>query len=219
MRILRILHRWTGLVAGLFIVLMCLSGACILIGRMAGSYAPYFRIARELHTSLFIPSIGGKTAGTISLLLLFEIVSGIILWGKESAAMTRAARRRMASGLKSFIKSLSWKRGGWLRGTHVAGGFWSTIPLLLMILTGLTWCFAWYARIIYGLFDTPPSAGWSNNLFHTLVSLHTGSWGGTPTRILWFLTAATGAWLPVSGLLLYLRRNKTHRRIGGDRPS
>lgn len=39
-----------------------------------------------------------------------------------------------------------------------------------------------------------------------IYSLHTGSWGGLPARLLWFLAALLGATLPLTGYYLWLKR-------------
>lgn len=46
-----------------------------------------------------------------------------------------------------------------------------------------------------------------------IYSIHVGSWGGTVTRVLWFLAALLGATLPLTGYYLWIRRlyRKRHR--------
>ncbi len=39
-----------------------------------------------------------------------------------------------------------------------------------------------------------------------IYSVHTGSWGGTLTRVLWFLAALLGASLPLTGYYLWIKR-------------
>ena len=55
--------------------------------------------------------------------------------------------------------------------------------------------------------DAAPSGklrGW-------LYSVHTGTFGGLPTRILWFLASLFGASLPITGYWLWLRRLRKER--------
>lgn len=55
--------------------------------------------------------------------------------------------------------------------------------------------------------DAAPSGkmrGW-------IYSVHTGSFGGLPTRLLWFFAALLGALLPVTGYYLWLRRLRRNR--------
>lgn len=46
-----------------------------------------------------------------------------------------------------------------------------------------------------------------------IYSVHVGSWGGTVTRVLWFLASLLGATLPLTGYYLWIRRlyRKRHR--------
>lgn len=56
--------------------------------------------------------------------------------------------------------------------------------------------------------DSDPSGkvrGW-------VYSVHVGSFGGWLTRILWFLTALLGAFLPVTGYYLWIRRLRSQKR-------
>lgn len=48
-----------------------------------------------------------------------------------------------------------------------------------------------------------------------IYSVHVGSWGGSVTRILWFLTALLGASLPLTGYYLWIKRlyRKKKKRI------
>lgn len=206
MRILRLLHRWTGLLIGLFFFISCLSGCLIVIGRLSGSYSPFWGWMRSIHTSLFIGSCGHTLIGIASLLCLFEIISGYWLWGDEANRLGWNAVKHGKSFWSGIKRSLNWKFPTIVYGTHVAGGFWSGLILLLMAVTGLTWSFGWFSRMMYFLFESPDTSGWGGNLFHTLSALHIGSWGGVWSRILWLLASLLGASLPVTGLLIFMKK-------------
>lgn len=210
MRIIRLLHKWTGLIADLFLFLLSLTGAMIIVGKLFGSYAPFFNWCVILHKTLFLGNTGSLIVGIASLLLVFLILTGFILWGKELRNLLRGARKRGEGFRRALGKSLSMRFPNSVMGWHVAGGMYASVPLLLMALTGLTWSFGWYARIVYYLFDTPGSGGWGSNLFHTLHALHVGSWGQPWSRILWLIAALLGASLSVTGFWLWLR----HRHPG-----
>ena len=104
-------------------------------------------------------------------------------------------------------------------------GFYCTLLLLLMALTGLTWSFGWYREAAYSLFgDMAPQA--ARRLFY---SLHTGSWGGMVTKILYFLAALTkilyflaallGGLLPLSGYWLWWKRIRRKAASSGKAES
>ena len=77
---------------------------------------------------------GKMIVGVSTLLLVFVLISGIVIWWPR----TRKA-------LKNSLKITATK--GWRRfwyDLHVAGGMYALIFLLAMALTGLTWSFPWY---------------------------------------------------------------------------
>ena len=85
---------------------------------------------------------GKMIVGVSTLLLVFVLISGIVIWWPR----TRKA-------LKNSLKITATK--GWRRfwyDLHVAGGMYALIFLLAMALTGLTWSFPWYRTAFYKLF-------------------------------------------------------------------
>ena len=85
---------------------------------------------------------GKMIVGVSTLLLVFVLISGIVIWWP---------RTRIA--LKNSLKITATK--GWRRfwyDLHVAGGMYALIFLLAMTLTGLTWSFPWYRTAFYKVF-------------------------------------------------------------------
>ena len=85
---------------------------------------------------------GKMIVGVSTLLLVFVLISGIVIWWPR----TRKA-------LKNSLKITATK--GWRRfwyDLHVAGGMYALIFLLAMALTGLTWSFPWYRTAYYKVF-------------------------------------------------------------------
>lgn len=85
---------------------------------------------------------GKMIVGVSTLLLVFVLISGIVIWWPR----TRKA-------LKNSLKITATK--GWRRfwyDLHVAGGMYALIFLLAMALTGLTWSFPWYRTVFYKVF-------------------------------------------------------------------
>ena len=82
---------------------------------------------------------GKMIVGVSTLLLVFVLISGIVIWWPR----TRKA-------LKNSLKITATK--GWRRfwyDLHVAGGMYALIFLLAMALTGLTWSFPLYRTAFY----------------------------------------------------------------------
>lgn len=208
LRFIRILHRWTGLIAGLFLLLLCLTGAMIVIGKLCGSYAPVFKWSVSLHKTLFLGDFGSLVIGIASLVMVELVVTGYILWARELSGLLRVSRRKGEHWRRAVGRSLSVRFPEPVMGCHVAGGAYAGLLLLLMALTGLTWSFGWYAKLVYYLFDNSSAGSWDSVLYHTLHALHVGSWWQPWSRIIWLIVALAGASLPVTGWWLWLRRRR-----------
>lgn len=112
----------------------------------SGFFMFMFRMHRWLLDSMNLGNEGifwGKMiVGVSTLLLVFVLISGIVIWWPR----TRKA-------LKNSLKITATK--GWRRfwyDLHVAGGMYALIFLLAMALTGLTWSFPWYRTAFYKVF-------------------------------------------------------------------
>ena len=160
----------------------------------------FFRTMRQLHRWLLDPpaskgekSVGKVIVGITTMTMTVILISGLIIWIPRNR---KALRSRL-----SISCTKGWKR--FLYDSHVTVGFYCTLLLLLMALTGLTWSFGWYREAAYSLFgaDTDPQT-----LKRLFYSLHTGSWGGMITKILYFLAALLGGLLPLSGYWLWWKR-------------
>ena len=88
---------------------------------------------------------------------------------------------------------------------HVSVGFYATLLLLVMALTGLTWSFGWCREAASWLLGGGPE------LKRLLYSLHTGSWGGLATKTLYFIASLIGALLPWTGYYLWWKKQRNRR--------
>lgn len=109
----------------------------------------FFTQIMRLHRGLLIShkhkngfALGKVLVGYSVLAFIFILISGLVIWYPRNK--------------KSLKKSLSIKmRAGWFRffyDLHVSGGFYATMFLLVMSLTGLTWSFDWYRNSFYTVF-------------------------------------------------------------------
>lgn len=121
---------------------------------------PFFQTMRQMHRWLMDvpPKKGDKTAGKAivgisTLLMVVILVTGVVIWWPRTR---KVLRNRLQV---SYTKG--WRRFWY--DTHVSLGFYATIFLLVMALTGLTWSFSWYRTAAYGLFGVstqrPAAAG------------------------------------------------------------
>lgn len=201
----------------------------------AQSY-PFFQTMRKLHRWLLDPpaskgekSVGKIIVGITTLVMVFILISGLIIWIPRTR---KALKNRL-----SVSCTKGWRRFWY--DSHVAIGFYSTLFLLVMALTGLTWSFGWYRTAAYSLFGETPS---STQVRHTdkgkdrsrkdevkitwkdanasapqslkgwFYAFHTGSWGGITTKILYFLAALFGGILPLSGYYLWWKRTRRREK-------
>ena len=134
--------------------------------------------------------------------MVVVLVSGLVIWIPRS-------RKALKSRLSVSVTK-GWKR--FLYDSHVSIGFYCTLLLLLMALTGLTWSFGWYREAAYALTgDMEPQA--AKRLF---FSLHTGSWGGIVTKILYFIAALAGGLLPLlEGRVVEQQEVLVHHDVAG----
>ena len=135
---------------------------------------------------------GKVIVGISTLAMVVLLITGIVLWWPKTLKMW-AHRSQIAL------------RKGWRRfwyDLHVVGGIYVALLLLIMALTGLVWSFDWYADGFYAIFG--------DGAKEWLHSLHTGTFGGMFTRILWFIAAIIGATLPLTGYYLWIKRKFCH---------
>ncbi|WP_301207918.1 PepSY domain-containing protein, partial [uncultured Alistipes sp.] len=101
----------------------------------------FFGTVRKLHRWLLDPppskgekSVGKAIVGVSTLALVLILVSGLILWIPRSR---KVLRNRLQ------VSCSEGRRRFW-HDCHVSLGFYATLLLLVMALTGLTWSFGWY---------------------------------------------------------------------------
>ena len=156
-------HKWLGIVFGVFIAIECFTGAILVFrGEIANLLGPesgageFFKWVMRLHRWLLnVPaqphgglSVGRVVMGVSAMALTVELVTGVILWWPRSA---RALRSRL-----SVSVSKGWAR--FVRDTHVSLGVYACVFLLLMSLTGPVWSFGWYrsgATAVIGASEAP----------------------------------------------------------------
>lgn len=194
----RKIHRWLSIPLGIFIFLICISGALLAFEReLSAAFAPdatgklpFFTAVHSLHRSLCLGAIGKLVVGYSTIAFVFILISGLIMWIKRAR--------------HNFRRSFSIVFPSPLRGMHIALGVYVIIILLLCALTGLTWSFNWFRDAVYFLFESHTSVP----LFHHISGLHTGRIGGIPFRVLWCIAVIIGASLPVTGYWIYFSRKR-----------
>ena len=222
-KVIHLLHLWIALPLGIIFSVICLTGAILvfenetlqLLNPQADvssmrKHAPerrelvgydFFRETLRLHRWLLDApakkgerTAGKEIVGYATLGMTVVLLSGLVLWWPRNK---RVLQNRL---------SVSTKKGTrrFLYDAHVSLGFYATVLLLVMCLTGLVWSFTWWREAFWAIFDFIPQEGRKRFLY----TLHTGLWGGTWTQVLYFLAALVGATLPLTGYYLWWKKKR-----------
>lgn len=203
MKKIKQIHTWLSIPFGIFIFILCFSGAILALepARDLGEErTAFFKFFFKLHRWLLDPAnpkgegikIGKTLVGISTLAFAGILISGITLWWQR-------ARRNLKRSLTITRKYGTFP---FIRQLHVAGGAYITIFLLIMALTGLCWSFGWYRDGFLSIFGLEPG----RTSMGIIRRIHTGDIGGVLTRTIWFFAALLGTTLPISGYYLFFRR-------------
>ena len=110
-----------------------------------------FRLHRWLLGSAENPggiAWGKLFVGLATLAMVVIVLTGLLMW------LTNR-RKPLAQSLRISVTK-GWPR--FWHDLHVAGGIYSTVFLLAIGLTGLTWSFGWYRTAFYSLCGAAPTA-------------------------------------------------------------
>lgn len=125
-----------------------------IVGEGAAGWREFFHTVEELHRWLAATgdwrNWGRHATGVVNLGFLVLIVSGLWLWWPKKLRWN-AIKTITVPSLKLKGKPRDWN---W----HNAVGFWTLVPLLVMVLTGTIVSYPWANNLMYRLVgDTPPA--------------------------------------------------------------
>lgn len=124
-----------------------------LLGRGSGSVREFFTLMTDWHRWLARSGeerdSGRAITGAANLGFLFIVISGLYLWWPRN--WNRAALRNITvfrSGLRGKARDFNW---------HNVIGFWSLVPLFLIVFSGVMISYPWATALVYRIAgDTPP---------------------------------------------------------------
>ncbi len=90
-------------------------------------------------------TVGKFLVGSTTIVMIVILITGLVVWFPKLS--TKKYGRAVNQRLKLSFKS--W-RAFWFT-SHLSLGFYSTLLLLLICLTGLSWSFGWYRSAAYAL--------------------------------------------------------------------
>ena len=116
----------------------------------------FFRVMVEWHRYVAASGasrpLGRAVTGASNLAFLFIVVSGLFLWWPRSWKWTA-------------VRNITWFKGG-LRGKardfnwHNTIGFWSAIPLAIIVAGGVVISYPWATGLVYRAYgEAPPAPG------------------------------------------------------------
>jgi len=108
----------------------------------------FFYTIFDLHRWLLSGAVGKLIVGICTLIFLFILITGIILWWPKNKAI-----------LQQRLK-IKWN-AGWKRinhDFHIVLGFYSAIVLFVFAFTGLAWSFEWFNGGIYKITNSSQQA-------------------------------------------------------------
>lgn len=123
------------------------------LGTGSESVRGFFKTVVGLHRWLALEGdrrdLGKAVTGAGNLAFLFIVVSGLYLWWPRN--WTRAAVRSVVlfrGGLGGKARDFNW---------HNVIGFWSFVPLFVIVLSGVVISYPWASDLVYRVTgDTPP---------------------------------------------------------------
>ncbi|RNL85920.1 PepSY domain-containing protein [Sinomicrobium pectinilyticum] len=103
----------------------------------------FFFIVTELHRYLLMGNTGKAITGASCLIFVVLLISGIVLW---CPVKLKNLKPRLKIKWNASFKRVNWD-------IHSVFGFYSSVFLLLIALTGLIWSYRWYENLMYYIAD------------------------------------------------------------------
>ena len=184
------IHFWTGVVAGLYLALMSVTGSIIVYRNELSRWSSIQWLV-DLHTNLLLGSTGRMVNGIGGVCLTLLCVTGIVIWWP---------------GMKNWQRSLTVSRGAhfprmnW--DLHSALGFWCFAFVLVWGISGIYFSFPrWFDAL-----DTlDPTDRFKDQGLYLLSQLHFGRFGWF-TKAVWAVVGLAPAVLAFTGTFICCRR-------------
>ena len=129
-----------------------------ILGTGETSSSEFFMVMFRMHRWLLLDTeIGRPIVGVATLIFVVMIITGMVIWFPKKVKNWKQGLR-----IKTNAK---WKRTN--HDLHNALGFYASIFLLVMALTGLTWSFQWYKEGFVNIFSSKSKDAKPAELFST----------------------------------------------------
>ena len=196
------IHLLLSIPSGILITLICLTGSMLVFEQeiIALGYdlfdQSFFKLIKHLHRWLLFPdrSTGRLIIGISTIFFAFILLSGLACWWPRNLKQFKQSYLIKSNG--SFTRKLL--------DLHRVVGIYLLPMLLVLALTGLMWSFPWYKAYMRELFDV-------RHIMFYVRQIHSGTWGGAFVKFIYFCVSLFGASLPITGYILYFRKNRRKR--------
>ena len=189
------IHLWMGAAAGLYVVLMSVTGSLIVyrneLEKMP-SLIPTVEWVVDLHENLLFGSRGRFVNGVGAVCLILLCGTGAVIWWPGIDNW----RRAMSVNWRLFFARFTWD-------LHSAQGFWFFPFVLMWGLSGFYFCFPQTVNVLFGYFD--PGDKYADRILGCLSQMHFGRFG-LVAEALWTLLGLVPALLSLTGIFLCCRR-------------
>ena len=214
------IHLWSGLILGLYVVVVCASGSAIVFrndlydwleagGRAFAGKALLYRSMSwlgKLHGSLLAGSTGMTVNAVCGFLTALLCVSGLLVWWPSSGSWRRSLTIQTRVG---------WKRMNF--DTHRAVGFWTFALLFMWGVTGGYFVFPDPFRAVIGYFTPLYPVGpqfvhgkrvytLGGRILRGFSYAHYGNFSGWGVKTLWLILGLAPVVLFATALLMWWNR-------------
>jgi uncharacterized iron-regulated membrane protein len=200
-------HLWTGLVIGLYVLAICLSGSAMVFRRElnrafcgAGCEPAFVTWLANFHGDLLGGRVGLMWNGIGAVAVAAMCFTGAVLWwpGRRGNWWRSMSVQRGATGRR------------FLRGLHNTLGFWAFLLIVLWALTGIYFAFPDVVNTLTewlqdGDSETAASV-FVQDAIAELSRLHFGRAYGLFVKILWAILGLVPCVLLVTGALMWWNR-------------
>ena len=210
-------HLWGGLITGLYIFVISLSGSAVVFrreltrwllppGRNLDDEYPFMLLVLEwlvdFHDNLLAGTLGRDVNGIGAILVTVMVLTGAVIWWPGR----RHWRRRLLVVRPSRTRRFSWH-------LHSAIGVWAFVLLLGWALTGIYFAFPEPFEWFFNTFDTDPEdlQRPGEGMLLLFIDLHFGRFGGLGVRTLWVILGLVPAVLFVTGFVVWWKSVRWRR--------
>jgi uncharacterized iron-regulated membrane protein len=192
------IHLWLGMIAGLYVFVMSVSGSLIVYRNAferSGNESSLVRVVEwfvALHENLLFGTVGRAVNGVGAICVTLLCLTGAIIWWPGIAHW----RRSLTVNWKASFARVNWD-------LHSTFGFWCFLFVILWGVSGIYFAFPQPFNALFELID--PGDKFADQTLSWLSNLHFGRFGWFAEAI-WSILGLVLAVLAFTGLFMCCHR-------------